>query len=284
MCYPHCGNILLKPALEVIGTTAMDYDKTEIATNYDKARALAPETRRLWQNLLSAHIDRSAISLVVDLGCGTGRFSELLAAHFGVQVIGIDPSQKMVDQARQKPATGNVVYRQGSGEALPLPDSSADLVFMSMIYHHLTDPTAAARECYRVLRKGGYACIRNGTRETDFPHRHFFPALRALIDSDLPSRRDIEAVFTAAGFMPVVHQVVTQVTAPDWPSFVEKSALRADSFLARLSDDDFHHGMAALRAHGNEVDPGDPVTEGIDWFVFTRRGVSHEQQHPIVSG
>lgn len=109
------------------------------------------------------------ISLVIDLGCGTGCFSELLAAHFGVQVIGIDPSQKMVDQARQRPATGNVVYRQGSGEALPLPDNSADLVFMSMIYHHLTDPTAVARECHRVLREGGYACIRNATCETDFP-------------------------------------------------------------------------------------------------------------------
>jgi ubiquinone/menaquinone biosynthesis C-methylase UbiE len=103
-------------------TTAMDYDETEIATSYDNARALAPETLRLWQDLLSVHIDRAAISLVIDLGCGTGRFSELLAAHFGVQVIGIDPSQKMLDQARRKPAAGNVVYRQAAAEALSLPD------------------------------------------------------------------------------------------------------------------------------------------------------------------
>src|ERR1700741_2481338 len=100
----------------------MDYDKTEIPTTYDKARALAPETRRLWQHLLSVHIDRAAISLVIDLGCGTGRFTELLAAHFGVQVIGIDPSQKMLDQARRKSAAGKVVYRQAAAEALPLPD------------------------------------------------------------------------------------------------------------------------------------------------------------------
>jgi ubiquinone/menaquinone biosynthesis C-methylase UbiE len=65
--------------------TAMDYDKTEIAATYDKARALVPETHRLWQDLLSAHVDRAAIALVIDLGCSTGRFSELLAAHFGVR-------------------------------------------------------------------------------------------------------------------------------------------------------------------------------------------------------
>jgi ubiquinone/menaquinone biosynthesis C-methylase UbiE len=249
----------------------MDYDKTEIPTTYDKARALAPETIRLWQDLLSVHVDRAEMSLVIDLGCGTGRFSELLAAHFAVQVIGIDPSMKMLDQARRKPAIGTVVYCQGLAEALPICDGCADLVFMSMVYHHFTDPSVVAKECHRVLRQGGYACIRNGTRESDFPHRHFFP-LRALIDSDLPSRRDIEAVFVVSGLTPVVRQVVTQVTAPDWPSFVEKSALRADSFLARLSNDDFQRGMGALRTHGDAIDQNDAVTEEIDWFVFTRHG------------
>src|SRR3984893_15965097 len=98
----------------------MDYDKTEIPTTYDKARALAPETIRLWQDLLSVHVDRARISLIIDLGCGTGRFSELLAAHFGVQVIGIDPSLKMLDQARRKqPTIRNVVYCQGLAEAVP---------------------------------------------------------------------------------------------------------------------------------------------------------------------
>ena len=250
----------------------MDYDKTEIAATYDQSRALAPETVRLWQDMLSVHIDRTRISLVLDLGCGTGRFSELLAAHFGVQVIGIDPSQKMVDQARRKPATGNVVYRQGSAEALALPDGCADLVFMSMVYHHLTDPAAVARECHRVLRRGGYVCVRNGTRESGFPHRHFFPTLRALIASGLPSRRAIRSVFAVGGFTPIVHRVVTQVSAPDWPSFIEKSTLRADSFLARLSDDDFQRGMAALRTPGNAINQNDAVTEEIDWFVFLRHG------------
>jgi ubiquinone/menaquinone biosynthesis C-methylase UbiE len=248
----------------------MDYDKTDIATTYDKARALAPQTARLWQDLLAEHIDRNAISMVIDLGCGTGRFTDLLAAHFGVDVIGIDPSESMVDQARHKPTAGKVTYQRGSGEAIPLVDDCADLVFMSMVYHHLSDPPAVARECGRVLRQGGYVGIRTATNEGDFPHRHFFPGLHELIDSHLPARRDITTVFTAAGFSPVIHQVVTQVTALDWPNLLEKSALRADSFLARLSDKDFHRGMVALRAHGDEIDTNAPVTEEIDWFVFLR--------------
>jgi ubiquinone/menaquinone biosynthesis C-methylase UbiE len=249
----------------------MDYDQTEIAASYDKARALATETARLWQDLLAPYIDRAATSLIIDLGCGTGRFSDLLAAHFGVEVIGLDPSQKMINQARRKPVTGNVSYLQGPAEAMPLPDSCGNLVFMSNVYHHLNDPPAVARECHRILRQGGFVCIRNGTRETDFPQRHFFPGLEPLIDSQLSSKRDIERVFIAAEFVPVIHRVVTQIVARDWSSFVEKSSLRADSFLARLSDEDFEQGMAALRSPGTQIDQNDPVTEEIDWFVFCTR-------------
>jgi len=246
----------------------MDYDKTDIAACYDQARSLLPETLHLWLDLLSLHIDRGGISLMIDLGCGTGRFTEPLATHFGVQVVGIDPSQKMMDQARRKPATGNVLYRQGSAECVPLPDRCADLVFISNVYHHLKRPTVVAQECRRLLRHAGCVCIRNGVQEMDFPHRHFSPGLEAVIGSELPSRREIERVFRGAGFTPVVNQIVTQTIATNRSSFVEKSALRADSFLARLSDEDFQHGMAALRSHGQKIDPNMPVSEEIGWFLF----------------
>jgi N-acetylglutamate synthase-like GNAT family acetyltransferase len=74
----------------------MDYDKTDIATSYDRARSLAPETARLWQDLLSPYIHRAPTSLIIDLGCGTGRFFDLLATHFGVQVISIEPSLERI--------------------------------------------------------------------------------------------------------------------------------------------------------------------------------------------
>jgi hypothetical protein len=119
------------------------------------------------------------------------------------------------------------------------------------------------------------ACYAKATQEGNFPHRHFFPGLHTLIDTHLPPRRDITAIFAAAGFSPVIHQVVTQVTA------LEKSALRADSFLVRLPDDECHRGMASLRAHGDKIDANTPVTEEIDWFVFTRsRDMRPPTGHP----
>jgi ubiquinone/menaquinone biosynthesis C-methylase UbiE len=247
----------------------MDYDKSDIATIYDEARALTPDRLQQWQGVLGAHIEQRAISTIVDLGCGTGRFTGLLATHFGGEIIGIDPSGRMLEQARRKSFSGNVVFRQVPADALPLQDGSVDLTFMSQVYHHLANPVAVARECWRVLRAGGYACIRNTTRECDFACRHFFP-VQSLIESDLPTREDINSVFASAGFAATAHQIVSQLVASDWPSFAESSALRGDSFLARLPDEDFNRGMAALRAHGDAVGGDSHVTEEIDWFVFTK--------------
>ena len=245
----------------------MDYDRAEIVATYDRARALTPEALSVWKRLLTRHIDRAVISRAVDVGCGTGRFSELLAAEFNCQVVGVDPSKKMLGEARRKLPRPDIVFMEGSGEALPLPDSSTDLEFMSMVYHHFADKAAAAREGRRILRPGGYVCIRNSTRETNFPHRHFFPAMEILIASDLPSRQDIEAVFRENGFTLVLSEVVKQTMAPNWEAFTAKTALRADSFLARLSDTEFQQGITAMENHERR---DSPVTEEIDWFVFRR--------------
>jgi ubiquinone/menaquinone biosynthesis C-methylase UbiE len=128
----------------------MDYDESDIAAAYDEARALTPARQPRWRDLLAAHVGRSAISLVVDLGCGTGRFSEILAAEFGARIIGFDPSENMIDQARRKPPIGSIEFKRASADELPLADGCVDLVFMSQVYHHLPDPVAVAQECWRI--------------------------------------------------------------------------------------------------------------------------------------
>src|SRR5262245_59874645 len=113
----------------------MDYDRSEIATVYDAARGFSPDRLRHWLILLSRDAGLAPGALVIDVGCGTGRFSEPLAEHLGARVIGVDPSQKMLEFARRKRRSSRVDFQLASAQSLPIADATADLVFMSMVLH-----------------------------------------------------------------------------------------------------------------------------------------------------
>src|SRR5262245_11611771 len=245
----------------------MDYDKTAIATTYDAARSYAPEVLRLWLDLVAVHAP-PACELVVDVGCGTGRFTVPLAERLQARVIGIDPSERMPEIARRKMVAGRVEFRQGRGECLPVDDGVADLVFLSMVLHHLDAPADAARECRRVLRYGGRVCVRNSTRETEYVQRRFFPGIVPIIEAELPSPGEMIELFEAAGFKCRAHKLVPHPLAENWHALSDKLALRADSFLARLPDADFEAGLAALRAYAAGRPSHEQITEQIDLFVF----------------
>lgn len=101
-------------------------------------------------------IDRGPVRKILDLGCGTGRFSEGLASRCGARVVGLDPSETMLAQACRKQQGHDVQYGRATAEAIPLVDGVVDVIFMSMSFHQFRDPQRAARQCRRVLRTGTF--------------------------------------------------------------------------------------------------------------------------------
>ena len=247
----------------------MDYDATDIAANYDRGRSHGPEALDLWMSTVSTHVGGRNLNTILDLGCGTGRFSEALAVRFDAEVIGVDPSTKMLDQAKRKQHDSRVRYQPGRGEAIPLPDNSVDLIFMSMVFHHFESPALGASECRRVLRPEGTVFLRAGTCERidSYPYVEFFPTSRPILERCLPAVGSVREIFEAAGFRTEAIEVITQQIAPDLECYAEKLAAGADSVLASLSQSDFEGGMEALRSHATRV-KYQAVTEPIDVFVF----------------
>ena len=252
-----------------------EYDKTDIPAGYDRARDHGPEVTNLWMNTIATHLEGHSITRILDLGCGTGRFSEALAARFNAEVIGLDPSQKMLELARNKQHDARVEYQFGRAESIPLPAESIDLVFMSMSLHHFADMTVAARECRRVLRNNGHVVIRTATREqiNSYPYVPFIATSRPVLEEVLPSTAEIRDSFRAAGLYVIASQIITQTIAPDWNVYAEKLAAGGDSVLASLSHQDFDSGLAAVRRHAATADGRRPVVEPIDLFVMSNETV-----------
>jgi ubiquinone/menaquinone biosynthesis C-methylase UbiE len=251
-----------------------DYDQTEIPAGYDRARDHGPEVLDLWMNAIATHLSGHSVTRILDLGCGTGRFSEALAARFNAEVVGLDPSLKMLHLAREKQRDGRVQYQHGHAETIPLPSASVDLIFMSMSLHHFSDPIGAARECRRILRPNGRVVIRTATREqiTSYPYLPFFAASRPIMEQVLPSSAEIRDTFSAAGLHTIASLIITQTIAPDWAVYAEKLAAGGDSVLAQLSRHDFDNGLAAARRHAATADGRQPVVEPIDLFVLGNSG------------
>jgi ubiquinone/menaquinone biosynthesis C-methylase UbiE len=244
----------------------VDYDQTTIAATYDAARGYAPDVLRLWLDRVAAHAPPMP-QVILDIGCGTGRFTHPLAERFQACVIGIDPSLQMLQAARSKPSSGRVEFRRASAEELPIEDGTADLVFMSMTLHHLTDQARAAREFRRVLRAQGRLIVRNATRDCVYPQAQFFRGLAAIVAAELPSRNEVFALFEGAGLSLEAYEIVRHPLAASWRDLADKLALRADSFLARLPDAAFAAGIATLRAHAARH-PSGAIIEPVHLFVF----------------
>jgi ubiquinone/menaquinone biosynthesis C-methylase UbiE len=102
---------------------------------------------------------------VLDVGCGTGSLAlaaKTLVGADGV-VQGIDASNEMIERARNKAQARGVPagFAVASVEALPFPDGSFDVVFSTLMMHHLPRPVrrVCAEEMARVLRPGGRVMV-----------------------------------------------------------------------------------------------------------------------------
>ena len=257
----------------------MDYDKTSIAATYDAARSYRPDVLRRWLDPIERHAP-ATLSLIADVGCGTGRFTFPLAERFAARVIGIDPSETMLEAARKKTTTGDVEFRQASAEHLPLADGTADIVFMSMMLHHLNDRAAAARESCRVLAPKGLVCVRNTTRDSLYPQAAFFTGFQAIVESQLPSRDEVIALFEQAGLRLRAYELVPHTLAASWQGLADKLALRADSFLARLPDAAIEAGLQRLRAYAAQSGSETEIVENSHFFVFERRDQAYVCRTP----
>jgi SAM-dependent methyltransferase len=115
-----------------------------IAESYDRLRPGPPDAALDW--LLPA-----GGRVVVDLGAGTGLLTRALARRVA-QVIAVEPDERM--RAVLAARSPGVQVIEGRGEAIPLPEASADGVFVSSAWHWM-DPQRAVPEVARVLRDGG---------------------------------------------------------------------------------------------------------------------------------
>jgi arsenite methyltransferase len=138
---------------------------------------------------------------VLDLGSGAGFDCFLAARQVGPsgQVIGVDMTDAMLAKARanaEKSGLGNVEFRKGEIEALPVDDNSIDVTISNCVLNLVPDKDQAFREIYRVLKPGGRLAVADMAWESE-------PAASL--------RKDMEALVGCIGGALVLDDYVTRL-------------------------------------------------------------------------
>jgi ubiquinone/menaquinone biosynthesis C-methylase UbiE len=233
----------------------ISYDD-ETATAYQAVREVPRGGLSEWRDAVERHLHPSAGMTVVDIGAGTGAFAGAFRAWFGVEIVAVEPSDAMRARIPELPGIRALA---GEAAALPLPDGSADAVWISNVLHHIPDLEAAAAEIRRVLLPGGPILIRAGMSGTGYAGVEvldWFPEAARTIDT-FPSVEAVCAAFAAAGFRREALAKVREAFPLRLSVLLEQiDAFRqAETPLRGLTDAEFRRGKERIRA---AVDAGEP--------------------------
>ena len=150
----------------------------------------------------------------LDLGCGTGWATRILAAKApGAGAIGIDASPSMVRRAEKlHDLTSRARYEVGTFEAIDYKDGKFDRVFSMEALYYAVDLSKAIAEVFRVLKPGGQAHIMIDRFE-ESPHTECWAELVSL-DMAWLGEAAWKAAFESAGFQSVATERVIDSRGP----------------------------------------------------------------------
>ncbi len=107
---------------------------------------------------LKSFFSDKKVHSILDVGCGTGNFIEVLKNVFSsAEMIGVDPNTESLLEARNR--FQDVAFQEMTGEKLDFDDDSFDVASISMALHHLPDILQTLKEMQRIVKTGGWIII-----------------------------------------------------------------------------------------------------------------------------
>jgi MPBQ/MSBQ methyltransferase len=163
---------------------------------------------------------------VLDVGCGIGGSSRILAQDYGFDVTGITISPQQVQRAQElSPADLSVRFLVDDAMNLSFPDASFDVVWSIEAGPHMPDKAVFAKELMRVLKPGGILVVADWNQRDDRQKPLNFwerPVMRQLLDQwSHPAFASIEEFaehLEATGLVEgsVITADWTEPTLPSW--------------------------------------------------------------------
>jgi ubiquinone/menaquinone biosynthesis C-methylase UbiE len=168
-------------------------------------------------------------------------------------------------------ADAAVDYIGGTATTIPLADGSCDAAWLAFMVHHVPDRPLAASELARVLRPGGIVLVTGAytSGRSKISLFKYFPAAAKVAERFVKAPQ-IVADFKAGGLECVAQESVENESVGSLREAAARTALRADSTLQLITDEEFAAGQRAIEeAAATEIEPR-PIVDSMDLLVFRR--------------
>lgn len=130
-----------------------------------------------------AWLDPPAHRHWLDVGCGTGAFTDLVLARAAPEkIIGIDPSPAQVEHAQRTVMAPQAEFREGDATDLSFATGEFDVVVSALVLHFFPDRPKAFREMLRVTRAGGIVCGYTWRKSPTIVDAPYGPLSRGVIE------------------------------------------------------------------------------------------------------
>jgi ubiquinone/menaquinone biosynthesis C-methylase UbiE len=175
-----------------------------------------------YKQRVRALLDLHPGQTVLEAGSGTGEDAQEMAKRVapGGQVVGLDMSQIMIDEARRRLQEPSLLLRfvRGDIQHLPFEDATFDRSVADRTFIHLPDPARALSELVRVTKPGGQILIAEGDHESqvldspypDVTRRFFRWRSDGMCQPDIAHR--LYALFQDAGLQDVQVEPLARLT------------------------------------------------------------------------
>lgn len=149
-------------------------------------------------NLLAPEKDK----LYIDIGCGTGNYLKALSER-GVNFIGIDPSEIMLERARS--TNPDIQFICSKAEYITLPDNSFDGGMALFTLHHWDNIQEGIDQIYRVVKPAGRFIFFSFTPEqlNQYWLHYYFPEMIKVSGEVIPTEEEMRKILNNAGFKTV---------------------------------------------------------------------------------
>ncbi|TRY82569.1 hypothetical protein DNTS_030579 [Danionella cerebrum] len=190
------------------------FEEEQHAESYQRYRVSPP--RKLNDEIMTflrKRMDGDFLDLAVDVGCGSGQGTELLAPHF-LTVVGIDISPAQIKLASAKEHAPNICFRESPAEDLPFEDACVDLVTCMSSAHWFNQPQFL-QELHRILKPRGCLALLSYTMDFELEYEDCSSKLNDICQEMYATLHPFRKEFIGSSSLQVYKNIYELITYAD---------------------------------------------------------------------